>query len=41
MASRDLKKWVHLPVALWNDRIFDSSAIFSGSATVVDGKVCR
>ena len=39
VASRDLKKWAHLPVALWNDQLYDNSDIFSGSATVVDGVV--
>ena len=39
VASRDLKKWVALPVALWNDHVYDSVAIYSGSATVVDGEV--
>lgn len=28
----------HLPVAIWNDRWYDIEAIFTGSATVVDGK---
>ena len=37
VASRDLKKWVHLPVALWNDQSYDNAAIYSGSTTVVDG----
>lgn len=39
VASRNMKKWAHLPVALWNDREYDSSAIFSGSATVVNGEI--
>lgn len=35
--SADLVRWAHLPVALWNDQPFDRIAIFSGSATLVDG----
>jgi sucrose-6-phosphate hydrolase SacC (GH32 family) len=38
--SRDLRKWAHLPVALWNDQPFDSVAIYTGSATVVNGTIC-
>ena len=29
----------HLPVALWNDQPYDNQAIYSGSATVVNGTV--
>lgn len=36
--SRDLIKWAHLPVSIWNDRLYDERAIFTGSATVVNGK---
>ena len=36
VASRDLKKWTRLPVALWNDQVYDNHAIYSGSTTVVD-----
>ena len=36
-ASRDLIRWTHLPVPLWNDRWYDAVAMFSGSATIVDG----
>eukprot|EP01045_Picozoa_sp_COSAG04_P030944 COSAG04_NODE_5550_length_1573_cov_1.126866_2_plen_340_part_00 len=39
VASRDLVKWTRLPVAIWNDQWYDSNAIFSGSATLVDGVV--
>ena len=39
--SRDLTKWARLPVAIWNDMPYDSGAIFTGSATVVDGKVVQ
>ena len=38
-ASRDLVEWRHLDVALWNDESFDATAIFTGSATVVNGSV--
>jgi len=38
-ASRDLIHWTHLPVAIWNDQSYDSGAIFTGSATVVNGDV--
>jgi beta-fructofuranosidase len=37
VASRDMKKWVHLPIALWNDQGYDGHAIYSGSTTIVDG----
>ena len=37
--SRDLVHWSHLPVALWNDQPFDSVAVYTGSATVVNGSV--
>lgn len=30
--------WAHLPVAIWNDKPYDNEAIFTGSATVVDGQ---
>eukprot|EP00948_MAST-09A_sp_MAST-9A-sp1_P001800 g1800.t1 len=39
--SRDLIHWAHLPVAIWNDQPYDNEAIFTGSATVVDGKVVQ
>ncbi len=35
--SRDLIKWAHMPVAIWNDEWFDNLAIYTGSATYVDG----
>ena len=35
--SRDLTFWARMPVSLWNDRAYDAWAIFTGSATVVDG----
>ena len=31
--------WAHLPAAIWNDRWWDYTAVFSGSATIVDGQV--
>ena len=37
--SRDLVRWAHLPVPMWNDGPFDRLALFSGSATIVDGRV--
>eukprot|EP01043_Picozoa_sp_COSAG02_P065263 COSAG02_NODE_9793_length_2109_cov_1.419900_1_plen_333_part_00 len=39
--SRDMIHWAHMPVSLWNDRPYDSWAIFTGSATVVDGNVVQ
>ena len=42
--SRDFVKWARLPVSIWNDKWYDSVAIFSGSTTIVDGKpviVCK
>ena len=38
VVSRDLVRWARLPVAIWNDRPYDSQAIWTGSATIVDGK---
>jgi hypothetical protein len=35
--SRDFVHWAHLPVAIWNDQWYDNAAIFTGSATVVNG----
>lgn len=39
--SRDMIHWARMPVSLWNDRPYDSWAIFTGSATVVEGKVVQ
>jgi len=39
--SRDLTHWAHMPVSIWNDRSYDEHAIYTGSATVVDGKVVQ
>ena len=36
-ASTDLVHWARLPVAVWNDRDYDSVAIYTGSATTVNG----
>jgi len=35
--SADLVHWAHLPVAFWNDEPFRNLAVFTGSATVVNG----
>ena len=35
--SADLVHWAHLPVAVWNDQPYDSVAIYTGSASVVNG----
>ena len=32
-----MKRWAHLPVALWNDQPYDNVAIYSGSTTMVNG----
>jgi hypothetical protein len=39
--SRDFVHWAHMPVSIWNDRSYDEHAIYTGSATVVDGKVVQ
>ena len=36
-ASRDFIHWTQLPVAIWNDKWWDASAVYSGSATIVNG----
>ena len=36
--SKDFIHWAQLPVAIWNDEYYDNSAIFTGSATIVNGK---
>merc|ERR1719221_1677861 len=38
VVSRDFVHWAHLPVSVWNDKQYDEVAIFTGSATIVDGK---
>lgn len=35
--SADMVTWSHLPVAVWNDQPYDSVAIYTGSATIVNG----
>ena len=39
MVSRDFIHWAHMPISIWNDRDYDEHAIYTGSATVVDGRV--
>ena len=39
--SRDLIHWAHMPVSIWNDHPYDEHAIYTGSATVVDGQVVQ
>jgi len=39
--SRDLVHWARMPVSLWNDRPYDDFAIFTGSATLVNGSVVQ
>ena len=39
--SRDFIHWAHMPISIWNDRPYDEHAIFTGSATIVDGKVVQ
>lgn len=41
VASKDLIQWARLPIAIWNDKPYDSVAIFTGSATVVNGQVMQ
>ena len=35
--SADLVTWASLPVAVWNDQAYDNVAIYTGSATIVNG----
>jgi len=37
MASKDFVHWRRLPVAIWNDRWYDKAAVWTFSATIVDG----
>jgi len=39
--SKDFVHWAHMPVSIWNDHEYDSSAIYTGSASIVDGKVVQ
>ena len=41
VVSRDFTHWAHMPVSIWNDHSYDEHAIYTGSATVVDGKVVQ
>ena len=36
--SKDFTHWAQLPVAIWNDKWYDNSAIYTGSTTIVNGK---
>ena len=38
VASRDMVRWTRLPVALWNDKYWDRDAVYTGSATIVNGR---
>eukprot|EP00035_Acanthoeca_spectabilis_P013109 m.238562 g.238562 ORF g.238562 m.238562 type:complete len:392 (-) comp15806_c0_seq12:1120-2295(-) len=37
LATRDFVHWARLPIALWNDRWYDQEAVWTFSATIVDG----
>src|SRR3546814_3277952 len=37
VVSDDMVTWRRLPVALYNDEVYDSYGVFSGSVTIVDG----
>ena len=39
--SKDLTHWAHMPISIWNDQFYDSSAIYTGSATIVGGQVVQ
>lgn len=39
--SKDMTKWAHMPDSIWNDQPYDASAIYTGSATVVNGTVVQ
>jgi sucrose-6-phosphate hydrolase SacC (GH32 family) len=36
--SRDFVHWAHMPVSIWHDRPWDWFAVFTGSASVIEGK---
>lgn len=38
VVSKDLTSWQHLPIALYPDQPYDQGGVFSGSATIVNGK---
>lgn len=35
--SRQQVHWAHLPISVWNDSPYDNVAIYTGSATIVNG----
>ena len=37
IASRDMVKWVHLPIAIRNTTWYDCGGVWTGSITLVDG----
>ena len=39
--SKDLIHWAHMPISVWNDQPYDSRAIWTGSATIVNGSVVQ
>ena len=39
--SKDMTKWAHMPDSIWNDHSYDASAIYTGSATIVNGTVIQ
>ena len=39
--SKDLTRWAHMPVSIWNDRNYDLAGVWSGSATVANDKICH
>lgn len=42
VVSRDLAHWARMPVAIWNDEPYDSVAVYTGSATVLeDGSIAQ
>ena len=41
VVSRDFTHWAHMPISIWNDHPYDEHAIYTGSATVVDGQVVQ
>ena len=41
VVSRDLVHWAKMPISIWNDQDYDNFAIYSGSATIVDGQTVQ
>lgn len=39
--SKDFTHWSHMPISIWNDQPYDSTAIYTGSATIVNGSVVQ